>query len=497
MTKTKIEWADRVWNPTTGCTKVSAGCKHCYAERIAGRFWGERKFTDVQLHPERLDMPLHWSKPSRVFVNSMSDLFHPDVDEKFIAKVFGIMWLATKHTFMVLTKRPDRMVELLNNEDFQMHTGWFASQAIRELGLQKPKDLPAWPNSNIWLGVSVEDQAAADERIPLLLQTPAAVRFISAEPLLGLVDVSPYLVYNNHEGESGNEQSTERGNFTSTGCVGRMENRRPGPYMEKPEADRAPNRRVSPGSKNDPWYSVDDRGTQAPLLPLQGQDTSWHDDKSPEWDKDRQQTGESGNSDLFGEFETRFSTGPGGRNGTEESAREIKRSAGGSDQNSILPGRNNTDGFSERIRSGIPDNLQNREGKREEKSVRDNDGLHDQAQASEQEKGKGRKICLVICGGESGPNARPMHPDWARSLRDQCVAAGVPFFFKQWGEWHFDPQYGHPKSRVYMDSAGKIFEYRGTDQEYRLGRLAFDRVGKRAAGRLLDGREWNQFPEVV
>ena len=170
MTKTSIEWATDVWNPVTGCTKVSAGCKNCYAEKIAKRFWGDRKFTDVQCHEERLYEPFHWKKPRRVFVNSMSDLFHPDVPEEFIYRVFRIM-ASSKHTYIILTKRPLRMNNLM------MH---IRERLISDHFREIVADLP-----NVWLGVSVENQQAADERIPYLLQTPAAVQFVSVEPMLG------------------------------------------------------------------------------------------------------------------------------------------------------------------------------------------------------------------------------------------------------------------------------------------------------------------------
>ena len=178
---TSIEWTDRVWNPVTGCTKVSAGCKHCYAEGIANRFFAKqyppntdgslRKFTDVRCHADRLDQPLHWKKPSRIFVNSMSDLFHEDVPFEFILACMARMVTADQHTYQILTKRPERAIEF---------DRWMISD-----------DSPcavAW-RKNIWLGVSVENQATADERIPLLLQIPAAVRFVSAEPMIGPVDL--------------------------------------------------------------------------------------------------------------------------------------------------------------------------------------------------------------------------------------------------------------------------------------------------------------------
>ena len=195
MTKTRIEWADTVWNPVTGCTPVSPGCAHCYARTMARRLAGRCGYPAdepfrVTLHPERLSEPLRWTKPRRVFVCSMGDLFHDDVDEKFIAKVWAIMDLARQHTFMVLTKRPERALKLLTDEDFQFHVGWFQSQAVREFGLPQPKEIGPMPLRNCWAGVTAEDQQRANERIPILLQIPAAVRFVSVEPMLEAVDLS-------------------------------------------------------------------------------------------------------------------------------------------------------------------------------------------------------------------------------------------------------------------------------------------------------------------
>lgn len=276
---TKIEWCmnpdgtrGEVWNPVTGCTKVSEGCAHCYAETIAKRFWGDRKFSDVQCHEDRLEIPLHWKKPRRIFVNSMSDLFHPDVPFDFILRVWISMAMAKDHTFMILTKRPDRMNLFVN--DWLPGTWGLVTETFKLLDK---------PFKNIWLGVTAENQKAADKRIPLLLQTPAVVRFVSCEPLLSSINVLQYI----------------------------------------------------------------------------------------------------------------------------------------------------------------------------------------------------RGIDWVIVGGESGTNARPMHIDWARSLRDQCQDAGVPFFFKQFGEWApavFRMDYPTCKSFVFPDGA-----------------LAM-RTGKKVAGRLLDGREWINMP---
>ncbi|HXG36545.1 MAG TPA: phage Gp37/Gp68 family protein [Dehalococcoidia bacterium] len=190
--KSGIQWCDATWTVVTGCTKISPACAYCYIQntppfRKEGRRF-EKGHIPVRLHPERLDWPLKWRKPRRIFVTSLGDLFHEDIDDKFISKVFAMMDLTRQHTYQVLTKRADRMRELLNDENFQFHVGWFKSQAVREFGLSEVEIHP-WPLRNVWLGVSVENQCMADERIPLLLQTPAAVRFLSCEPLLGLLDL--------------------------------------------------------------------------------------------------------------------------------------------------------------------------------------------------------------------------------------------------------------------------------------------------------------------
>ena len=193
---TGIEWTDATWNPVTGCTKVSQGCKHCYAERDWSRLahlpaYQGRAFTDVECHPKRLHQPLRWAKSRRIFVNSMSDLFHEEVPDEFIDKVFAVMALCPQHAFQVLTKRSARMLDYLHD----LHPGHSRVIRIRQatskflvMAIDKVSPIH-FPLPNVWIGVSVEDQASADERIPLLLQTPAAVRWVSAEPLLGNVDL--------------------------------------------------------------------------------------------------------------------------------------------------------------------------------------------------------------------------------------------------------------------------------------------------------------------
>lgn len=321
--KSAIEWTEATWNPVTGCSKVSQGCKHCYAERDwarlsanpATRYHG-RAFTDVQCHADVLDLPLRWKRPRRIFVNSMSDLFHEAVPDEFIQQVFMFMGMASQHSFQVLTKRPERMRALLNGDEIKEFVVGCWGNEGPEL---------EWPLPNVWLGVSVEDQATADERILLLLQTPAAVRWISAEPLLGPVDLT---------------------RLYGGICIG-------------------------------------------------------------------------GSVDLcIDALTAQYGAAWKGRQTIPERPLSALGCAG---------------------------------------------------------------IDWVVAGGESGPHARPMHPAWARSLRDQCAAAGVPFLFKQWGEYvPFDLRPGLWPVAVPRWTFGD-----GQDME---------RIGKKTAGRLLDGMLHDEYP---
>jgi len=162
MSQTKIEWTDMTWNPATGCSKVSAGCKNCYAERMAKRLqaMGNPRYVngfEPQEHPEALDLPFTWKRPKKVFVNSMSDLFHEAISEQFIEKVFDVMNKTPMHTYQILTKRPERAARLANQF--------------------------TWTD-NIWVGTSVENSCVVN-RIDVLRQVPSRVRFLSCEPLLG------------------------------------------------------------------------------------------------------------------------------------------------------------------------------------------------------------------------------------------------------------------------------------------------------------------------
>ncbi len=216
-----IEWTDATWNPVRGCTKVSPGCKRCYAERFAERFRGvpghafEQGF-DLKLVPEMLDAPLRWKRPRLVFVNSMSDLFHAAIPKEYIAAVFGVMAASPQHTFQVLTKRAAGMrswfewmaqadqvgdgIHAAVTEMFgipELNRAMLGDKALTDDESTKwdhlIEDAPDWPLSNVWLGTSVEEQQRAEERIPHLLECPAAVRFLSAEPLLGPLNLSPWL----------------------------------------------------------------------------------------------------------------------------------------------------------------------------------------------------------------------------------------------------------------------------------------------------------------
>lgn len=357
-TPSNIEWTEQTWNPIVGCTVVSPGCTNCYAMKMAGRveatghpsYQGLTVKTksgfvwtgNVALNEKALIEPLRRRKPTTYFVNSMGDLFHESVPDEWIDRVFAVMALCPQHTFQCLTKRSDRMREyktrLDDEEQRWERIGDAAAVMVGNDGYYRAGECQ-WPLPNVWLGVSVEDQARADERIPDLLATPAAVRWISCEPLLGPVNLEAV-------------------------AIGKRE------Y----------------GVRIDAFTGL-------------------------EWD------------DL---------------------------------------------------------------------GVRD---------ASES-----RFIDWVVCGGESGPGARPMHPDWARSLRDQCAAAGVPFFFKQWGEWGpvetFESDDDGPCTCLAVPAG--VFEYQTLpakaevrefiDGGWLRGGGYFSeqpegvaRVGKKRAGRLLDG----------
>lgn len=200
---TKIEWTDATWNPVVGCSRVSEGCRHCYAERMAGRLasMGHKQYQSViqghrwnaktTLVDSVLEQPLNWRKPRRVFVCSMSDLFHETVPFDWIDRVFAVMALCPQHTFQVLTKRPERAAEwyeyAVNLDNFQEELDRLTLLVEGEPFAYRQVADGDWPINNVWLGTSIENHQAADERIPHLLRCPAAVRWLSVEPMLGPV----------------------------------------------------------------------------------------------------------------------------------------------------------------------------------------------------------------------------------------------------------------------------------------------------------------------
>lgn len=196
--KSAIEWTDATWNPTTGCDRVSPGCANCYALDLAARLkrMGSAAYQldgdprtsgpgfKLTLHPQRLALPLGWTRPRRVFVNSMSDLFHPEVPDAFIAQVFAAMALGTRHTFQLLSKRPERMRAWMTDNGGPEEAVRAAAVELDPRRAASTLPRVAWPLPNVWLGASVEN-ARWRTRIDDLRATPAAVRFLSCEPLLG------------------------------------------------------------------------------------------------------------------------------------------------------------------------------------------------------------------------------------------------------------------------------------------------------------------------
>jgi len=349
---TKIEWTDATWNPITGCSVVSPGCTNCYAMRLAGTRMKHHEsrigLTDVsktgpvwngqvRFNEQWLDQPLRWKKPRMIFVCAHGDLFHENIPDEWIDQVFAVMALCPQHVFQVLTKRADRMREYLSDPEIGQQ--WWLRADDLACTLDLPETHHGMPYlsrgaavapsvmPNVWLGVSAEDQQRADERIPLLLQTPAAVRWVSAEPLLGPIN-----------------------------------------FRWQPYAHQA----------------------------------------------------------------------------TGESYRAYLHREGSVDQYESLKG-----------------------------------------------------ISWIVAGGESGPGSRPAHPAWFRSLRDQCAAAGVPYFFKQWGDWTAEidnadlmsPQQADP------DDYFQAHSWPLDHGQYESQRAISYRVGKKRAGNMLDGRQHQEWPD--
>lgn len=466
MNKSPIEWTDDTWNPVSGCSKVSLGCIHCYAERMAKRLAGrcgypaENPFA-VTLHPDRLGEPLHKRKPRRIFVCSMSDLFHEDVPDEFIAHVLITIRQASRHTFLVLTKRPVRMLSIISRCADAGRLGWVTHNGKPSLAYGGNGIIVGtsnrWPLPNLWLGVSVENQKQADLRIPHLLQTPAAVRFVSLEPLLSSIDLSKYMGYNsmyeNEKQRISGVRSREIGVDGDHGGRHDLENgRNKGEPMEQ-SVDSAENSQTPGRTRSGPISSNTEEGefktrylscSSTDLVSLQWPDTGRADHQSQKRSEEGQQTGESGIGNNVGTNEACVSNGIEKSIWGEKSSQQINKLSSRSNQNDLFSGRDDSIGNSKDVRSGIPINLEDRPGGASHQGAGEDGKLCSSPPTYQSDTRQQGKISLCIVGGESGPGARPMHPDWVRSVRDQCAAAGVPFFMKQMGAaWEREHGRGH------------------------------------------------------
>ena len=425
--ETKIEWAQSTWNPITGCSRVSKGCEHCYAERLAAgrlRHHPSRSgLTDehgrwngvVRFNEKWLDQPLRWRKPRRIFVCAHSDLFHEHVPDEWIDRVFAVMAMCPQHVFQVLTKRPARMRDYLTN-------------GMRERLLEgaRPPDFDFWygglPLPNVWLGTSSEDQATADERIPHLMGAPAAVRWISAEPLLGPIDFSPWMGDNPvHEANRDRRDSTQRSSKWANPGTARRVDMEDRPTQEKPMGWDSSHQEGHPSSnRQDPVEGVQacqvdgqleadiNASTPTGLENVERPDTGWPHDQSQERTQVGQQTLEPGAGHSFRATDSLGSC-------SEDS--EVRKPVRGA-QSCCEANR------------GSGERNQKPEGSGGAAGVHSG-GLQDRIPNSIENRPQRKAISWLICGGESGPGYRPMDPDWARSIRDQCIRAGVACFIKQ------------------------------------------------------------------
>ena len=487
---TKIEWAEETWNPVTGCSPISEGCQNCYAKRMANRLRGRCGYPAddpfrVTLHPERLGEPLRWKEPRKVFVCSMGDLFHEFVPTKFIIDCLSIMAEAYQHTFMILTKRPERMRAIMSHETIANDVWLQTSRGVNA-------EPSPWPLPNVWLGVTAENQKRADERIPILLQILAVVRFVSVEPCLSAVNIVQYLQgYKPQGGIKANDQARngvsgsvcnrgifcrsgrqdmetqgicwgQQGGFASAGEDAERATARRNQYIEK-----APTSSIQSEQRKDvclcPPGCVDD---------CQPGGDTFRDGDQPQGRGSIQQSSEQpGGSDQEREHTSCRQSIEGA---WEERAtrREKHQCEANSRGCSGYPG---SLGQKRSIPVGISQEIPCISGNNQRSMPKENL--------------EAPTIDWVICGGETGPGARPMHPDWVRSLRDQCQAAETSFYFKQWGEWSPTPAKDVPV-RGCLDG-GRF--HSGSNPS--VG-LAMYRVGKKAAGRILDGRTWDEFPEA-
>lgn len=449
MGDTSIEWTasddgtpGKVWNPTSGCSIISPGCKNCYALQMAARFsdpgmWGHG-FAERTPHgprwtrrlallgQNRIELPTHWKKPRRIFVNSASDLFHENLSNEQIAAVFGVMAQCPQHTFQVLTKRAKRMREWFewvegNGDAFAPEPDFVVTTCAVNFGAEIDQLARPWPLPNVWLGVSAESQEYADERIPELLATPAAVRFVSVEPMLGPVDLRRYLDASGRAGVScaGGTGlvlgATGRNDLAAREMVARRDAEADSSLRGEGRAERIG--RVS----DDHVLRTDDQAASQGVRAshrLDGDQGAGHSGSDGGQSRGRCQveraSGQPHPDDSVSEREawhTRAGSPEEGSGWRGERPGEVDRSSGGRGPYSL--------------------------GHESDVSAADGGTLwreaeHDIGDRSAHQL-EARGLDWVIVGGESGHGARPFNLAWARSVRDQCRSAGTAFFFKQAG----------------------------------------------------------------
>jgi len=290
------------------------------------------------------------------------------------------------------------------------------------------------------MGASVENQAMAEKRVSELINIPAHIRFLSVEPLLERIDISPYLGYNTQIGEYYNEQSIVRENFASVSRERGVDDRSAGYDLEERKESRTQIvSRIPSSQENDKWNSNKHGSAQISLFSFQGRDSAGNSDQSQEWGEGRQQTGKLGTGNLLREHEARLYDGIEESGRREESSGEINELAGGADQGRIRTGRGNSGEVRDEIRGFVQDNIENSTRGTSSETKWADGGLYEETEAQERVSGFGGKISFVIVGGESGPGCRLFDWDWARDLRDQCKKSNVAFWMKQGG--------GYPNSR--------------------------------------------------
>lgn len=450
----QITWTDETWEPVLGCTRVSPGCENCYAERLIAvrmsknpctpRYHGlaqcnkagEPRWTGA-VTPQRdhLRMPLSWTKKKMIFVCSRSDLFHDKVPDAYLDEVFAVMLISSLHerspghVFQLLTKRIRRAMLYLNGDHLptriscagaalMKNSGFWASvlwQHVASHGLTHP---------NIWLGTSVEDQERADERVPLLLNCPASVRWVSAEPLLGPLDLEQFLRYHPSHEHHQERRGVDLLGGSDLACrKAWMESVESNSSHRKVSTSAGRAERsaigVSVGPGDGEWPSYVGHGAPSSVETWTRSAARRNDDQPQERGEVRQQAGQSGACDQVGEHQARSACST--RRESGESERRKKPcgevDVGSSDGDSSASSqRRETVTACEGIPGCCADDLAHRAWR--------------------------QKSLWLVCGGESGPGARSFEIKWARSIVAQCRKAGIPVFVKQLGARAEDPEHG-------------------------------------------------------